>query len=144
VSAANVPLISTTGGHIVRVALGAPSRGQILKAMVIQLSGAMDGFTYAFYNSAAGCPPGDITGADTVDPIAQSLAQVCAPRAAATGKDRYMLADGSDGSFTSAGYYENADGGQSNAQRKLYMKLTVPGTGAKTFAVSLGIQPLKS
>jgi hypothetical protein len=141
-----MPSVAVNGGQILRIALGAPSKGQIFKAAVIQLTGSMDGFNYALYNSAAGCPPGVITGADTVDPTAQAQAQICAPRVAATGKDRYLLTDGTDGSFSPVpiGYYSNADGGQSTAQRKLYIRLTVPGTGAKTFGIFIGIEPTKS
>jgi hypothetical protein len=139
--------MTVNGGTITRIAIDAPSRGTIVKAMVIQLTGAMDGFNYTFYDAAAGCPPGTITGADTIDPIAQAAHQICLPRVASTTgtiKDRYTLADGTDGSFSPAGSYANADAGQSDAARKLYMKLNVPGVGAKTFGIFLGIQPIKS
>jgi hypothetical protein len=122
----------------------------IMKAQVVQLNPdgtaattALDGFTYAFYDAAAGCPPGTTltTAEPTVKAALEAQHQLIAPRVVPAGKDRYLNADGSDGGFMGVGIpYVNSDAGLSNASRKLYMKLTVPGTAAKAFGVFMGIQ----
>jgi hypothetical protein len=139
VSEVNRYPLDINGGETHRLELPAPSKGEIKKAQVIQFTGARDGFSYTFYNSAAGCPPG-VNNDDDVEPWQEAQAQVSPSRSAAAGDDRY-LKDGQDGAFESMGSYRNADGGLSNAKSKLYMKLTVPGGGAKRFGIFLQINP---
>lgn len=135
----NLYPLDVNGGETHRLELPAPAKGEIKKAQVIQFAGARDGFSYAFYNSAAGCPPGVDNDAD-VEPWREAQAQTSPVRAAAAGDDRY-LKDGQDGAFESMGGYRNADGSLSNAKSKVYMKLTVPGAGAKRFGVFLQVDP---
>jgi hypothetical protein len=139
VSDVNLYPLDVNGGETHRLELPAPSKGEIKKAEVIQFTGAKDGFSFAFYNSAVGCPPGVNNDAD-VEPWQEAQAQVSGIRAAAAGSDRYMK-DGADGAFSSAGVYRNADGSLTNMRSKLYMKLTVAGAGAKRFGIFLQIDP---
>lgn len=138
-SEVNLYPLDVTGGETHRLELPAPAKGEIKKAQVIQFTGALNGFEYAFYNAAAGCPPGVDNDAD-VEPWQEAQAQTSPVRSAASGADRYEK-DGQDGGFESMGSYRNADGGLSTAKSRLYMKLTVPGAGAKRFGIFLQIDP---
>ena len=121
------------------IAIDAPSKGEIKKAVVVQLTGSLDGFDYTFFDSEAGCKLGIFDDDTVFDKGADARSQICATRTVPNGKDR----DQADGGFGSLGFYQNADGGLSNSQHKLYVRLFVRGTGTKTFGIYLGIAPTK-
>jgi hypothetical protein len=145
--------LNLTGGKTYRLALNVPPRGTIYKAQVVDYSklppinGTNDGFTSTFFNSTVACPPDPIVGGVPTPPATppvvnawdEDAAQITHVLTANSGEDRY-LNNGIDGGFSPVGIpYANADGGSSAAQGKLYLMLTVAGTGPKTFGVFLQI-----
>jgi hypothetical protein len=144
--------LTVQGGQTVRVMLGAPAMGLIMKFSVIQLNAdgtlitsnnLLSGFSYTFYDAAVACPPGvtQTSTEPTVNAAIEAQHQIMPTKVAASNNDRVELADGSDGTYSQIGIpYINRDGSLSSAQPKLYMKLTVLGTGTKTFGIFMGIQ----
>jgi hypothetical protein len=149
------PVGPINGLQTLRLALGAPAMGLIVKALVVQLNQdgsvcttGLEGFSYAFYNSAVACPPsptqqGTPTSAEPSVLLASEVqGQVSQTFVVPSGKDRYYLADGVTlGAIGLNIPYLNCDGGLSNAKDLLYMKLIVPGTATlqKYFGVFMGI-----
>jgi hypothetical protein len=130
-------------GSTLRIAINAPLRGTILKAQVIETTGGTkNAFTYAFFNSAAACPPG-LNG--VVDPVVEYNGQIGPVRSVPGNQDRYLLADGSEGGFVPLGPYANNDVGLviptgQLYTGQLYIKIVSTGTGPNTFGIYLGIQ----
>jgi hypothetical protein len=151
------PIGPINGGQTLRLALGAPAKGMISKAMVVQLkqdgtvaTTGLEGFSYTFYNSAAACPPspnmqGTPTSAEpAVNAGAEAQGLVSITYVVPSGKDRYLLADGITPAIGLEVPYVNSDSGLSDASPKLYMKLTVLGVATnKYFGVFMGIQHYK-
>jgi hypothetical protein len=148
----NVFPIACNGGQTVRIALGAPAMGLIMKAMVVQLNPdgtgppvntLLDGFNYTFYNSAVACPPGTVTtaGDTSVSSQAEAQGQVSQTFTVPNNKDRWFAADGVTPAIGLNIPYLNCDGGLSNAKDLLYVKLVVGGSASenKTFGVFMGI-----
>jgi hypothetical protein len=138
----STPDFSAVAGQTYRIALNAPARGEIVQLQCIQVGGGKSTFSFALYNSAASCPPGQATTANdtTVDPMVEYTGQIGPIRNVAQAADRYLLPDGSDGGWpTSPMPYVNADGASNTtAKGKLYLKFTAGGTG--TFGIFITIK----
>jgi hypothetical protein len=135
------PNVNVTAGQTYRMALNAPPRGEIIQMQCIQTGGSKSTFSFAMYNAAASCPPGQATtsGDATVDPMVEYAGQIGPVRSVATAADRYLLADGSDGGWSFPTPYINADGASpTTAQGKLYLKFVAGGTG--TFGIFITIK----
>jgi len=148
--------VAVTGGQIVRLALGAPAMGLIMKATIVQLNAdgsaiadgnaALGGFSYPFFDAGIACPPGvtnisDEATTPLVTAAAEAQHQISPTKTVPSGKSRFLLADGTDGTFSQIGIpYINRDGSLSSAQPVIYLKLVAPGSGPKTFGVFMGIQ----
>jgi hypothetical protein len=106
----------------------------------------LEGFKFTIYNSILACPPGvtQTSAEPTVDALLEWESQLAPVFVVAANNDRYLLADGTDGSYFPAGipYLVNDSDLADDAQPKLCLKLEVDGTwvGTKTFAFILGIE----
>jgi hypothetical protein len=140
--------IVTTGAKTYRIALNVPSKGEIIRAQCVQVSGAKTAYSFSLYNSAASCPPDPLDGngnpapvtpAVTVDQWVEYQGQLGPTRSVTNVQDRFFNADGSDGGWLQIGTpYLNADGGISTAQPKLYLKFVAGGAG--TYNIFLTIK----
>lgn len=122
------------------VQLRYPPRGDLNKVIVKQVSGALQGFNFDIYNSkqplenaGIGGPGSSSAEAAGFDDEAYKVLPTQSVAAAAATKE--ML--GTDNIFP----YCNRDGGPSNLQRFIYIRIKPLGTGQKDFQVTLGIQP---
>jgi hypothetical protein len=138
----SAPNFTVAAGQTYRIALNAPARGEVIQLQCIQIGGSKSTFSFALYNSAKSCPPGQATtaGDATVDPMVEYAGQIGPTRAVATSNDRYVLADGSDGGWpTQPIPYVNADGTSgTTAQGKLYLKFMAGGAG--TFGIFVTVE----
>jgi hypothetical protein len=139
--------INCPGGTEVGVLVPAIRRGIIVKAHVVQLTGALEGFSYCLYNTVAACPPGTSPTASATAP--EKLYRVIPLLVVPTGQDSYMGASGfpRDGVYNLNAAYGILDdnngqplaGSPSNQGAKLPLKIIALGAGAKTFGIALTI-----
>jgi hypothetical protein len=145
ISRISTPDFVAVAGQTYRIALNAPPRGELIQLQCIQVGGGKSTFSFAVFNSAVSCPPGQATtaGDATVDPMVEYAGQIGPLRVVATASDRYVLSDGSDGGWPAVPIqYVNADGtSNTTAQGKLYLKFIAGGAG--TFGIFITVKTEK-
>lgn len=139
------PSIAVAGGATAGVALVCLRRGTIKKLRVVQLSGTLDGFSYALYNTAAACQ----ANGSALNGVDERLYRVTPLLSVVATKDAFASAedypeDGVSNLELAFACMDDHDGkplkaSPSSADNKLYLKLVVAGAGAKSFGVALTI-----
>lgn len=130
------------GGQSSCFELRHPSRAAINKIIVRQTSGLAVNFTVALFNHEAACQGESDSDSDTTPP---------SPATGPLPADLYRVTpDLNSNSVGALTYFSNQDTGgggfgfvgldddRLGKSRKLYVKITPQGTGAKTFAIAIG------
>jgi len=129
--------LTVDGGGSISVELPVLGRGVLTKLIVVQLTGTLEGFTYALYNSKNAYPPGADPTAGALEP----LYRVSGPVPVASGKALFdggqgWINDGLSNLFTP---FHNVDGDPTNTPNLVYLYIAAAGTGPKTFGVALTV-----
>lgn len=128
-------------GQEIGFALPIQGRGTLTKVMVVQLAGALEGFSYTIYNKRAACPPG--ANPSSAATVAEQLYRVVGPITVASNKSYF---DGNGETWPNTGVYgvfipyHNMDLDQStNYTDSLYIKISSAGSdvAAKKYGVAL-------
>jgi hypothetical protein len=119
-------------------------RGALTKVMVVQLTGALEGFSYTIYNKRAACPPGqNPTAAAASAGVVEQLYRVFGPVTVPSGKSYFDTGTAIWPNIGALGVfipYHNLDKDQStNVTDALYIKIAAGGTDSadKVFGVAL-------
>lgn len=139
---------TVTSGQDVCVELPAPPRGALLKLVIKQISGALDGFTANMYNRQDACAavaeisssfeptPGvpDFGANKLLDPELHRIIPEVSVAASSDISAQYQLTAG----------YENRDEQdiRRTATSRLYLDINAGGSGDKQFQVAYAIEPI--
>ncbi len=115
------------------VELRMPHRAYLEKFVLVQLSGALDGFDADLYNSLKAVREIQNSSESSMEANDEpSIYQIIPTQVAAAAADRIILMD-------IAHPYLNRDGTISVPVRKLYLRIHPAGTGTKAFHLALGV-----
>lgn len=119
---------TATGGESTVAAIDVPHRAVIRSYNLVQTSGANNGATALLLSSNRATPPNS-----TLPENSFLVETITLPNSAANvAVTNTSLA------------YVNRDGTPTSPQRKLYLKITPAGAGAKTFVFSLTVETLNN